>query len=49
MVEAQVSAGIVMLGAADWNIPEADCCGEAVEGRRYLVEGGGKPVISLSC
>ena len=31
-MEAQLSAGIVRLKAADLNIPEADCCGEAVEG-----------------
>lgn len=28
---AQLSAGIVRLKAADLNIPERDCCGEAVE------------------
>jgi hypothetical protein len=31
-MEARVSAGIVRLKAADLNIPERDCCGEAVEG-----------------
>src|SRR6266849_6386099 len=30
-MEAQLSAGIVRLQAANLNIPEADCCGEAVE------------------
>jgi hypothetical protein len=30
-MEAQLSAGIVRLKAADLNIPERDCCGEAVE------------------
>jgi hypothetical protein len=30
-MEAQLSAGIVSLKAADLNIPERDCCGEAVE------------------
>ncbi len=31
-MEAKLSAGIVRLKAADLNIPERDCCGEAVEG-----------------
>jgi hypothetical protein len=31
-LEAQLSAAIVRLEAAELNIPEADCCGEAVEG-----------------
>jgi hypothetical protein len=31
-MEAQLSAGIVRLKAAALNIPEGDCCGEAVEG-----------------
>jgi hypothetical protein len=30
-MEAKLSAGIVSLKAANLNIPEADCCGEAVE------------------
>jgi hypothetical protein len=34
-LEAQLSAGIVRLKAADLNIPEADCCGEAVELSNY--------------
>src|ERR1700674_4665090 len=31
MVETRLSAGIVRLRSADLNIPEANCCGEAVE------------------
>jgi hypothetical protein len=31
-MEAQLSAGILRLRAANVNIPERDCCGEAVEG-----------------
>jgi hypothetical protein len=31
MVEERVSAGIVRLKADDLNIPERDCCGEAVQ------------------
>jgi len=31
-MEAQLSVGIVSPKAAGLNIPEADCCGEAVEG-----------------
>jgi len=30
-MEAQLSAGIVSLKAAVLNIPEADCCAEAVD------------------
>ena len=30
-MEAQLSAGIVRLKAADLNIPDRDCCGEAVD------------------
>jgi hypothetical protein len=39
-MEARLSAGIVRLKAADLNIPERDCCGEAVEGAlmRLIVE-----------
>jgi hypothetical protein len=31
-MEAQLSAEIVRLKAADLNIPERDCCGETVQG-----------------
>jgi hypothetical protein len=31
-MEAQLSAGIVRPKTSNSNIPEADCCGEAVEG-----------------
>jgi hypothetical protein len=38
-MEAQLSAGIVRLKAATLNIPERDCCGEAVEGTLIPLTG----------
>src|SRR6476646_5816269 len=38
-MEAQLSAGIVRLKTASLNIPERDCCGEAVEGTLIPLTG----------
>jgi hypothetical protein len=49
-MEAQLSAGIVRLKAADLNIPEADCCGEAVDDVAIWLRAEEKPPTQpLSC
>jgi hypothetical protein len=53
-MEAQLSAGIVRLKGAALNIPERDCCGEAVQGALIWLIAEEKPLFfhetnALSC
>jgi hypothetical protein len=44
-MEVQLSAAIVRLEAADLNIPERDCCGEAVDGALIWLIAEEKPLF----
>jgi hypothetical protein len=45
-LEAQLSAGIMGLKARDLNIPDGDCCGEAVEGALIRLIGEENGVLT---